>query len=120
MAASYHRHGLDEPATFDLFIRRLPRSRRFLVACGLEQARAYLERLHFDYDALHYLDSLGMFDSSFLDRLRELRFTGEVWAVPEGEPAFAEEPLLRLTAPLIEAQLVESFLLRSEERRVGI
>ena len=111
MAASYHAHGLDQPATFDLFIRRLPRSRRFLVACGLEQALDYLERLRFDDDDLRYLDSLGMFDASFLDRLRGLRFTGEVWAVPEGEPVFADEPLLRITAPLIEAQVVETFLL---------
>src|SRR5688500_17519264 len=102
MAASYHRHGLDQPATFDLFIRRLPRSRRFLVACGLAQVLDYLERLRFDDGSLGYLESLGSFEASFLDRLRELRFTGEVWAVPEGEPAFAEEPLLRITAPLIE------------------
>jgi nicotinate phosphoribosyltransferase len=111
MAAAYHAHGLDQPATFDLFIRRLPRARRFLVACGLEQALDYLERLRFDDAALRYLASLELFEPSFLDRLGELRFSGEVWAVPEGEIAFAEEPLLRVTAPLIEAQIVETFLL---------
>lgn len=111
MAASYHSQGFDESATFDLFVRRLPDTRNFLVACGLDEALTYLERLHFDDAALRYLGSLGLFEASFLDRLRELRFTGEVWAVPEGEVAFAGEPLLRVTAPIIEAQIVETFLL---------
>jgi nicotinate phosphoribosyltransferase len=111
MAASYHRRGLDQPATFDLYVRSLPPERRFLIACGLEQALDYLEGLRFDDDAIAYLQSLEMFDASFLDRLRELRFTGEVWAVPEGAAVFAREPVLRVTAPLMEAQLVETFLL---------
>ena len=111
MAASYHARGLDEPATFDLFFRDLPEQRRFLISCGLEQALDYLEALRFDGDALSYLGSLGLFDASFLDRLGELRFTGEVWAVPEGAALFEQEPLVRVTAPLIEAQLVETYLL---------
>lgn len=111
MGASYHARGLDQPATFDLFFRSLPEQRRFLVSCGLEQALDHLEALHFDDASLAYLGSLGLFDASFLDRLRELRFTGEVWAVPEGVALFDREPLLRLTAPLIEAQLVETYLL---------
>ena len=113
MAASYHARGLDEPATFDLFVRRLPPCRRFLVACGLEQSLDYLEGLCFDDEALGYLSALDMFEDSFLDRLGELRFSGEVWAIPEGEVVFAGEPLLRVTAPMIEAQLVETFLLNS-------
>jgi nicotinate phosphoribosyltransferase len=111
MADSYHRRGMHGPATFDLFIRELPARRNFLVACGLEQALEYLEHLSFDTDAIAYLRSLEMFSGEFLERLRELRFTGEVWAIPEGEIAFAKEPLLRVTAPLIEAQIVETFLL---------
>ena len=111
MAASYHERGLDTPATFDLFVRELPSTRRFLLSCGAEPAVAFLERLHFGSSALRYLDSLDLFDSSFLARLAELRFTGEVWAVPEGEAAFASEPLLRVTAPLVEAQVVETALL---------
>ncbi len=111
MAASYHQRGLDTPATFDLFVRDLPGTRRFLLACGVEPAVEFLERLHFEPAALGYLDSLGLFDPAFLDRLSELRFTGEVWAVPEGEAAFAGEPLLRVTAPLVEAQVVETALL---------
>lgn len=111
MAAAYHSHGMEGEATFELFVRRLPERRNFLVACGLEQALDYLETLRFDDGALAYLRTLGMFDEGFLERLRELRFTGDVWAVPEGEVVFAGEPLLSVTAPLIEAQLVETFLL---------
>jgi nicotinate phosphoribosyltransferase len=111
MADSYHRRGMDGPATFDLFIRELPARRNFLVVCGLEQALEYLENLRFDTEAIAYLRSLKMFSDEFLERLGELRFTGEVWAIPEGEIAFAKEPLLRVTAPLVEAQIVETFLL---------
>lgn len=111
MAASYHARGLDEPATFDLFFRSLPERRRFLIACGLEQCLDYLEALHFEDAELSYLATLGLFDSTFLDRLRALRFSGEVWAVPEGEVVFEREPVLRVTAPLIEAQLIETCLL---------
>jgi nicotinate phosphoribosyltransferase len=111
MAASYFENGMDEEATFDLFIRELPEERNFLVACGLEQALSYLEELHFEDDHLDYLRSLELFDDRFLDLLRTLRFSGEVWAISEGEPAFACEPLVRVTAPLIQAQIVESFLL---------
>src|SRR5262245_3130594 len=111
MAASYVAHGLDEPATFDLFVRSLPTERAFLVMCGLEQALDYLEGLHFPPAAVQYLRSLGIFDRRLLDRLATLRFTGEVWAMPEGEICFAGEPLVRLTAPLVEVQLAETFLL---------
>jgi nicotinate phosphoribosyltransferase len=111
MAASYHALGLVEPATFDLFVRRLPPRRGYLVACGLDPALDYLEGLQFDAPALEYLESLELFDPAFLEFLAELRFTGDVWAMPEGELVFPNEPLLRVTAPLIEAQLVETALL---------
>jgi len=111
MAASYHARGFDEPATFDLFFRSLPEQRRFLVSCGLEQCLDYLEKLRFEDRELRYLDTLDLFDPGFLDRLAELRFSGEVWAVPEGEAVFEREPVMRVTAPLIEAQLVETYLL---------
>ncbi len=113
MAASYFAHGLNEPATFELSVRRLPPGRGFLVACGLEDALAFLDGLAFNVAAVDYLRSLDTFDQAFLDALGRLRFTGDVWAVPEGEAVFAEEPLLRVTAPLIEAQLVETFLLNA-------
>ena len=111
MAASYHAHGLDQPATFDLFARHLPPRRGYLVSCGLDTALDYLERLQFDDTALDYLGSLDLFDESFLSMLSELRFTGEVRAIPEGELVFPNEPIVQVTAPLVEAQLVETFLL---------
>ena len=111
MAAAYHASGLDGQATFDLFVRHLPERRNFLVACGVEHALEYLTTVAFDDDAVGYLRSLGMFRDPFLDRLRGFRFTGDVWAVPEGEVVFAGEPLLSVTAPIIEAQVVETFLL---------
>jgi nicotinate phosphoribosyltransferase len=111
MADSYHRAGMTDEATFDLFVRHLPGRRNFLIACGLEEALDYLENLRFSDESVAYLDSLGLFSDSFLDFLTTLTFTGTVWAIPEGEVAFAAEPLLRVAAPLVEAQIVESFLL---------
>jgi nicotinate phosphoribosyltransferase len=111
MSASYHAHGLDQPATFDLFARHLPPGRGYLVSCGLDAALDYLERLRFDDTALDYLGSLDLFEESFLSMLSELRFTGEVRAIPEGELVFPDEPIVQVTAPLVEAQLVETFLL---------
>lgn len=111
MASSYFRRSMHGMTTFDLFVRQLPPERNFLISCGLEQALDYLENLHFDDDSLDYLRSLEMFDDEFLVFLGELRFTGDVHAMAEGETAFDGEPLLRVTAPLVEAQIVESFLL---------
>src|SRR5262245_11125983 len=111
MSASYAAHDLDQPATFDLFARDLPRRRGYLVSCGLDPALDYLEQLHFGRETLDYLGSLGLFDDSFLSLLATLQFTGEVRAVPEGELVFPNEPILQVTAPLVEAQLVETFLL---------
>ena len=111
MAAAYHAHGMDGQATFELFVRELPEHRNFLVACGLEQALDYLATMRFDEAALAYLGSLDLFSEDFLERLGSFRFTGDVWAVPEGEVAFADEPLVSVTAPLVEAQVVETFLL---------
>jgi len=113
MLQSYWRRGMNEPATFDLSVRHLPPNRRFLIACGLEHALDYLETLRFTPDAIAYLSSLDRFDPSFLDGLAALRFTGDVWAIAEGEPFFPGEPLLRVTAPLPEAQVVETFLLNA-------
>ena len=111
MSASYAAHDLDQPATFDLFARHLPPGRGYLVSCGLDSALDYLEGLHFDGAAVEYLRSLELFDEAFLSLLSTLRFTGEVRAVPEGELVFPNEPILQVTAPLIEGQLVETFLL---------
>src|SRR5438874_230481 len=111
MAASYLRHGMDDAATFSLFVRELPPGRGFLVAAGLEESIAFLEQLHFDAGDLSYLkDSLGFGDDA-IAAVRDLRFTGDVWAVPEGRIVLAGEPLLEVTAPIAEAQLAETFLL---------
>jgi nicotinate phosphoribosyltransferase len=113
MGAAYHAGGLGGEATFELFVRELPQQRGFLVACGLEGALAALEGLRFTPDDLAFLRTLDLFDEGFLARLATLRFTGEVWAVPEGRLVFAGEPLLAVRAPLLEAQLVETLLLNA-------
>ena len=115
MAAAYLHAGTgQECATFEMFVRRLPSRRGYLVAAGLEQALEYLTRLRFDGDAIGYLRALPMFahvPESFFEYLAGFRFTGDVAAVPEGTVVFPNEPLLQVRAPLVEAQLVETFLL---------
>lgn len=114
MAAAYLANNHSGIASFELFVRSLPKARGFLLAAGLEQALDYLETVRFTADDIDYLRGLPVFqhvDGAFFDYLRDFRFTGEVWAVPEGTPVFGDEPLLRVSAPLIEAQIVETFLL---------
>jgi nicotinate phosphoribosyltransferase len=111
MSASYLELGLEGSATFELFVRSLPECRRFLVSCGLEPALDHLDALAPTQAELDWLEGTGRFGPELLERLRDLRFTGDVWAVPEGELVFAGEPLLRVTAPLVEASVVETALL---------
>ena len=111
MAQAYFEEGMTDDAVFSLFVRRLPPRRNFLLACGLDTVLDYLENLHFDEDDLAYLASLGKFSDRFLDCLRDFRFNGAVYAVPEGTPVFANEPILEIVAPLMEAQLVETFIM---------
>ncbi|MCP3786941.1 nicotinate phosphoribosyltransferase [Micromonospora sp. A3M-1-15] len=111
MAASYLRRDMTEHATFSLFVRRLPPRRGFLVAAGLAEALAFLESFAFDAAELGYLRDVVGFDEPALTALAGLRFTGDVWAVPEGRVVFADEPLLEVTAPIAEAQLVETGVL---------
>lgn len=108
MLQAYHLQGMNEPAVFEFFVRRLPPARNFLVAAGLEQVVDYLCGLRFDEEDLDWLRASGRFDAGFVESLRDLRFTGDVDAMPEGTVFFADEPVLRITAPLREAQLVES------------
>lgn len=110
MLQAYFREGMAETAVFDLFVRRLG-DRNYLLACGLDTVLDYLETLRFTDEALAYVGSLGTFDSSFIDYLAEFRFTGDVFAVPEGTPVFADEPIVEVVGPIGEAQLVETFLL---------
>ncbi|MEM3577351.1 MAG: nicotinate phosphoribosyltransferase [Candidatus Bathyarchaeia archaeon] len=112
MCASYFDNKRNELATFDLFIRRLPPNRSYFVFAGLEQALIYLERMRFTDEHLEYLRKHG-FKDDFLDYLKKFKFSGEVWAIPEGTIVFPNEPLIRVTAPIIEAQIVESFLLNT-------
>jgi nicotinate phosphoribosyltransferase len=110
MAASYHRRGMNQTAIFELFPRRLPPNREWLLACGLGPTLALVRALRYGERELAYLASLG-FEDGFLDYLRGFRFSGDVDALPEGTLCFANEPLLRVTAPRIEAQLLETLLL---------
>jgi len=112
MCASYHENRKTERATFDLFIRRLPPNRSYFIFAGLEQALHYLQNIKFTQQHLAYLKTQGL-KQDFLDYLKNFKFTGEVWAVPEGTIIFPEEPLIRVTAPIIEAQLIETFLLNT-------
>ena len=110
MAASYHQLGRNQPAVFEHFVRRLPPNRDWLLVCGLGPTLRMVSEMRFGDREIDYLRTLG-FDGEFLAYLRELRFTGDVEAMPEGTIAFANEPLVRVTAPLIEAQIIETLLL---------
>ncbi len=110
MAASYLRRHMDGVATFSLFVRSLPPTRSFLVCAGIESALDWLGTFGFDEEDLEYLSRIG-FDRAAVEAFSELRFTGEVRAVPEGRILFAEEPLLEVSAPIAQAQLVETYLL---------
>lgn len=112
MAAAYLDEGMAErPATFSLFVRDLPPERGYLVAAGLDDALTWLEQLDFGDEAIEALDHLDMFDDTFLEWLRDLRFSGAVRAVPEGTVVFGEEPILEVDAPLGVAQIAETYLL---------
>jgi len=111
MMQAYLHEGLTGPAVFSLFCRRLPPARNYLLACGLETVLEAIETLRFSEDDLAYLASLGKFTSGFLDWLRTFRFTGDIHAVAEGTPVFANEPLLEVVAPLPEAQFFETLIM---------
>ena len=111
MAQAYFRQGMGAPATFSLTVRGYPANRGYLVSAGLEDALDYLAGLRFDGEAVGYLRSLGIFGADFLEYLRGLRFTGGVRAIPEGRLFFADEPVLEVTAPIIEAQLAETYVI---------
>ena len=112
MCASYFDHRKLGLATFDVFIRRLPPGRGYFVFAGLEQVLSYLEGIKFNEEQISYLREQG-FDERFLAYLATFKFTGDVYAVPEGTVVFPNEPLIRITAPIIEAQLIETFLLNT-------
>ncbi|MFZ2446113.1 MAG: nicotinate phosphoribosyltransferase [Syntrophobacteraceae bacterium] len=111
MAASYLEEGMSGEATFSLFIRDYPEFRSYFVSAGLEHLIELLSDLRFDEDSLEYIASLGRFSPRFIEYLRDFRFTGSVRAIPEGRIFFCEEPLLEVTGPIIEAQIVETLAL---------
>ncbi|HUP04728.1 MAG TPA: nicotinate phosphoribosyltransferase [Bryobacteraceae bacterium] len=115
MAAGYFQAGkTDEVATFELYVRHLPRNRNYVVAAGLPQVVDYLLNLRFTPEEIAYLRGLPPFQKAppeFFEYLRQLRFTGDLFAVPEGTPLFAGEPMLTVRAPIVEAQIPETYLL---------
>jgi nicotinate phosphoribosyltransferase len=115
MAAGYHVHGLSEQrATFELWVRRLPECRNYLVGAGLEQAVHYLQHLRFAPEQIDYLRKHPVFrdvPGDWFNRLAGFRFQGDLWAIPEGTVVFAGEPLLRVSGPFMEAQIAETYLI---------
>lgn len=111
MLQAYHQENMAGMAVFSLFVRRLPEQRNFLLACGLESVLSWLEQLRFTDDDIAYLRSLSLFSPGFLEWLGRFRFAGDVYAVPEGTPVFANEPILEIAAPIAQAQVVETFVM---------
>jgi nicotinate phosphoribosyltransferase len=111
MAGAYDAEGMNAPAVFELFFRELPDCRNYVLAAGLSDVLSYLEQWCFTDGDLDYLRSRHELPPALLDRLREMRFTGDVYAVAEGTVVFPNEPLVQVVAPIIEAQIIETFVL---------
>lgn len=113
MGMSYFTYKRNALATFDLFVRELPKNRAYLVACGLEDILDYIRELRFSRQDLAYLNKQKFFSANFLKYLSNFKFNGDIFGLPEGTIFFANEPIIRVTAPIIEAQIIESFLLNT-------
>lgn len=112
MANGYFKNNMtEEIAYFDLFFRKVPDDGGFAIFAGLEQAIEYVKALHFTYEDICFLREKGIFDEDFLNYLKDFKFTGDIYAIPEGTPIFPGEPLITVKAPAIEAQFIETFLL---------
>lgn len=111
MSQCYFNQDKNQEVVFDLFYRNNPDNGGLCLFCGLEQVIEYVKNLHFEKEDIEYLRSLQMFSNDFLDYLSTIHFTGDIYAIPEGTPVFPHEPLLRVKAPIIEAQLIETALL---------
>ena len=112
MSNGYFKNGFyKKKVYFDVFFRKVPDNGGFAIAAGLEQVIDYIKDLHFDENDIEYLKSRGIFDEEFLDYLRNFKFTGDIYAVPEGTPVFPNEPIMTVKAPAIEAQIIETFIL---------
>ncbi len=113
MAASYFENRISDSATFSLFIRKYPPNRAYFVAAGLEDVLRYVTDFHFSEGDLAYLDSTHMFSDDFLHYLKAMRFTGSIRALPEGEIFFKDEPILELSGPMIETQILETLVINT-------
>jgi nicotinate phosphoribosyltransferase len=113
MGASYAALNMHEQATFSLMVRAMPRNRSFLVVAGIEEALDRLTALRFDDESLSYLQSTGQIREDLLDVLREFRFTGDVWGIPEGRVVFGNEPIIEVHAPILQAQLAETMVINA-------
>lgn len=112
MSNGYFKNGFYKRTVyFDVFFRKVPDNGGFAIAAGLEQVIEYIKELHFDEEDIAYLRSKGIFDEGFLAYLRDFKFSGDIYAVPEGTPVFPNEPIMTVKAPAIEAQLIETFVL---------
>ena len=111
MMQGYFKNPSDQVVVFDMFYRKNPCNGGYAVAAGLEQIIDYIKDLHFTYDDVQYLQSLGIFDADFLEYLRSFHFTGDIYAIPEGTIVFPREPLIKVIAPIMEAQLIETTIL---------
>ena len=112
MMNGYMKHGMQKHvAVFDMFFRTLQNNSVYAIMAGLEQAIDYIKNLRFNEDDLEYLRGLGIFDEEFMEYLQHFKFTGDIYAIPEGTPVFPGEPLIRVKAPIMEAQLIETALL---------
>lgn len=113
MAASYYQHKMFAPATFSLFIRQYPPNRGYFVSAGLEEVLNFLESFHVSQEDLDYLRTIRLFADDFLHYLGGVRFTGDLYAIPEGHLFFKDEPILEITAPIIEAQIIETYVINA-------
>lgn len=111
MTQAYWKEGMHGRATFSLYFRKLPDTRRFMLACGQQHAAELVSRLRFSDDALAQLAATQRFEPGFLDWLAEWRFEGDIWTLPEGTPVFPDEPLMEVDAPIAQAQLLESLVM---------
>lgn len=114
MANGYFKNGFcGKNVYFDVFFRKVPDNGGFAIAAGLEQVIDYIKELHFEKEDIDYLRGKGIFDEGFLSYLADFRFSGDIYAVPEGTPVFPDEPMMTIKAPAIEAQMIETFVLLS-------
>lgn len=111
MMQGYFKNPTDQVVVFDMFYRKNPCSGGYAIAAGLDQVIDYIKGLHFSYEDIEYLKSLNIFDTDFLEYLRSFHFTGDIFAIPEGTVVFPREPLLKVIAPIMEAQLIETAIL---------